>query len=193
MPFAGDNSSLAGFGGPRLIKALGHPMRTRILGMLDECIASPKELSEELGAAGAERRLPRARAGQARADRARAHDAAARRARTPLHGRALHLRAGVERPAADRPDAHLSRTQLVLDEQGRTALTQELEATIARVERIHEQAHRRLGNDDDVEPSVTLVVLRFNDAPTPTRGKATPRTRRPTTSRPPGRRRSRTT
>ena len=50
MPFAGDNSSLAGFGGPRLIKALGHPMRTRILGMLDECIASPKELSEELGA-----------------------------------------------------------------------------------------------------------------------------------------------
>jgi hypothetical protein len=67
---------------------------------------------------------------------------------------------------------HLSRTQLVLDEQGRTALTKELEARMARVERIHEQAHKRLGNDDGLEPSVTLVVLRFNDAPTSTRGKA---------------------
>ena len=33
-----------------MIKALAHPMRTRILGMLDERVASPRQLSDELDA-----------------------------------------------------------------------------------------------------------------------------------------------
>jgi hypothetical protein len=60
------------------------------------------------------------------------------------------------------------------------------------VERIQEQAHKRLGHDDDAERSMTLVVLRFNDAPIPARGKPNRRRRRRTTLRP-RRRRSRTT
>ena len=46
-------------------------------------------------------------------------------------------------------DAHLSRTQLVLGDRRRKALTKELERTIARVERIEEQAHKRLGHEPD--------------------------------------------
>jgi len=55
---------------------------------------------------------------------------------------------------------------------------------IARVERIQEQAHKRLGHDHDAERSMTLVVPRFNDAPSPTRDKARTRTRRRPTPRP---------
>jgi hypothetical protein len=72
----------------------------------------------------------------------------------------------------------------VLDDTGRKALTEELETTIARVERIQEQAHKRLGHDHDAERSMTLVVLRFNDAPSPTRGNTRTRTRRHPTPRP---------
>ena len=35
---------------PRLVKALAHPLRFRILTVLDERMASPSELAEELGA-----------------------------------------------------------------------------------------------------------------------------------------------
>ena len=35
---------------PRLVKALAHPLRVRILGVLDEHVASPSELAEELHA-----------------------------------------------------------------------------------------------------------------------------------------------
>src|SRR3712207_2003998 len=34
----------------RLVKALAHPLRVRILGVLDERVASPSELAEELDA-----------------------------------------------------------------------------------------------------------------------------------------------
>jgi DNA-binding transcriptional ArsR family regulator len=219
VPSAGDNSSLAGFGDPRLIKALGHPMRTRILGLLGERIASPSELSEELGAPVQNvsyhvRELAKlglielVRTTQRRGALEHHYTAVPCicelawsdlppivRQRLTAAGLAeiFHeVNAAATHDGFTADDAHLSRTRLVLDEEGRKALTKELEATIARVERIHDQAHKRLGNDD-AERSMTLVVLRFNDAPTPTRGKATTRTRRrPTISRP-RRRRSRTT
>ena len=36
---------------PRLVKALAHPLRVQILGVLEERVASPSDLAEELGAA----------------------------------------------------------------------------------------------------------------------------------------------
>jgi DNA-binding transcriptional ArsR family regulator len=219
VPAVGDNPRQVRFGDPRLIKALGHPMRTRILGLLDERIASPSELSEELGAPVQNvsyhvrelvklRLIKLVRTTQRRGtlehhytavphvcDEAWNHLAPIVRDRLTAAGLAEIFHEVNEAAAyggftAD--DAHLSRTQLVLDEQGRTALTKELETTIARVARIQEQAHKRLGHAHDAERSMTLVVLRFNDAPIPARGKATTRTRRPTTSRR-RRRRSRAT
>ena len=82
-------------------------------------------------------------------------------------------------------DVHLSRTQLVLDDKGRNALAKELEATTARVDRIHEQARARLGHGlgHDAEQSMALIMLRFDDVAVPNDGKATKGTRRRTTSR----------
>ena len=47
---------------PRIAKALSHPMRARILGILDERVASPNEISEMIDERLPERELPRARA-----------------------------------------------------------------------------------------------------------------------------------
>jgi len=77
-------------------------------------------------------------------------------------------------------DAHLSRTQLVLDEKGRDALNKELAATLARVDRIQEQARKRLGNDHASEDRMTLVMLRFDNVAVPK--EEIPRTRRRTRS-----------
>jgi DNA-binding transcriptional ArsR family regulator len=219
VPAAGDNPYLAGFGDQRLIRALGHPMRTRILGLLGERVASPSELSEELGAPVQNvsyhvrelaklRLIKLVRTTQRRGalehhytavphvcDKAWSNLPPIVRHRLTAAGLAEIFHEVNDAAAhggfvAD--DAHLSRTQLVLDDTGRKALTKELETTIARVERIEEQAHKRLGHDHDAERSMTLVVLRFNDTPTPTRRETSHRTRRPTASRP-RRRRSRTT
>ena len=195
-------------------------MRTRILGLLDERIASPSELSEELGAPVqnvsyhvrelAKLRLIELVRTTQRRGALEHHYTAVRhvcdkawsdlppivRHRLTAAGLAEIFHDVNEASAhgafvAD--DAHLSRTQLVLDDTGRKALTKELETTIARVERIQEQAHKRLGLDDNAERSMTLVVLRFNDAPVPARAKPTTRTRRRTAPRPRRRRRTRTT
>jgi DNA-binding transcriptional ArsR family regulator len=219
MPARAGNGRRAGLRDPQLIKALGHPMRTRILALLDNRIASPSELAEELGAPVQNvsyhvRELDKLgliklmrtthRRGALEhhytavphvCDKAWSNLAPIVRQRLTAAGLAGTFHEVNEAAAhggftAD--DAHLSRTQLVLDEQGRKALTKELEATIARVERIKEQARKRLGHDDDAERAMTLVVLRFNDAPIPARGKPTTRTRRRTTPRP-RRRRARTT
>ena len=174
-------------------------MRTRILGLLDERIASPRELSEELGMPLqnvsyhvrelAKLRLVKlVRTRQRRGALEHLYTAVPhvcdevwsdlpplvrhRLTAAGLSGVFHQVNEAAAHGGFTADHTHLSRTQLVLDEQGRTALTKELEARMARVERIHEQAHKRLGNDDGLEPSVTLVVLRFNDAPTSTRGKA---------------------
>src|SRR2546429_5306436 len=42
--------SFAAINEPRVAKALAHPLRARILGILEERRASPRELSDELGA-----------------------------------------------------------------------------------------------------------------------------------------------
>src|SRR5436190_1459347 len=70
-----------------------------------------------------------------------------------------------------------------LDAKGRKALTKELEATIARVDRIQEQARKRLGHDHAAEERMTLVMLRFDDVAVPDDGNKARGTRRRTTSR----------
>jgi DNA-binding transcriptional ArsR family regulator len=198
-------------GDPRLIKALSHPMRTRILGLLDERIASPRELSEELG-------VPLQNVSYHVRELAKLRLVKLVRTRQ-RRGALEHLYTAVphvcEEVWSDLPplvrhrltaaglsnifhqvneaaahggfiadDAHLSRTQLVLDDEGREALTKELEATIARVERIHEQSRKRLGHAHIAQRSMALVIVRFDNVAVPTRGQTTKRTRRRPTTRP---------
>ena len=77
-------------------------------------------------------------------------------------------------------DVHLSRTRLVLDDRGRQALAKELKATTARVDRIHQRARTRLAHGRDPEQSMTLIMLRFDDVADSTTTKGT---RRRTTPR----------
>ena len=42
--------AISDIGDPRLVKALAHPLRVQILSLLEERVASPSDLAEELGA-----------------------------------------------------------------------------------------------------------------------------------------------
>jgi DNA-binding transcriptional ArsR family regulator len=178
---------------PRLIKALAHPMRTRILTLLDERVASPRQLSEELDAPlqnvsyhvrelaklgliklvrtsqrrGAIEHHYRAIAMPHVSDQAWSELPPVVRERMTAAGLAEVFKALSDAAANggfQAEDAHLSRTQLVLDEKGRKALAKELEATVARVDRIQEQARKRLGDDAAGDHRMALVMLRFDDA-----------------------------
>jgi DNA-binding transcriptional ArsR family regulator len=190
-------------------------MRTRILGLLDGRVASPRQLSDELDAPlqnvsyhvrelaklgliklvrttqrrGAIEHHYKAVAAPHVSDKTWSELPPIVRQRMTAAGLSEIFKQ-VEDAAAGggfvADDAHLSRTQLVLDDKGRAALNKELAATIARVDRIQEQARKRLGHDHESEQRMTLVMLRFDDVAVPNEDK--PKTRR--RSRPSSRRRT---
>jgi DNA-binding transcriptional ArsR family regulator len=191
VPALRDNGRRTDFSDPCLIKALAHPMRTRILGLLDGRVASPRQLSGELDA-----RLQNvsyhvrelAKLGLIELVRTTQRRGAIEHHYTAVAAPHLSAQAWSELPRILRrrmtaaglseifkeveeaaagggfaaDDVHLSRTQLVLDDKARKALAKELEATSARVYRIQEQARQRLGDDRDAEQWITLVMLRFD-------------------------------
>jgi DNA-binding transcriptional ArsR family regulator len=180
-------------------------MRTRILGLLDGRVASPRQLSDELDAPlqnvsyhvrelaklgliklvrttqrrGAIEHHYKAVAAPHVSDKTWSELPPIVRQRMTAAGLSEIFKQ-VEDAAAGggfvADDAHLSRTQLVLDDKGRAALNKELAATIARVDRIQEQARKRLGHDHESEQRMTLVMLRFDDVAVPKEHK--PKTRR---------------
>jgi DNA-binding transcriptional ArsR family regulator len=187
-------------------------MRTRILGLLDERVASPRQLSDELDAPlqnvsyhvrelaklgliklvrttqrrGAIEHHYKAVAAPHVSDETWSELPPIVRHRMTAAGLSeifKHVNDAAAGGGFTADDAHLSRTQLVLDATGRTALAKELEATIARVDRIQEQARKRLGNDHAAEQRMTLVMLRFDDVAVPDEGNNARGTRRRTTSR----------
>jgi DNA-binding transcriptional ArsR family regulator len=225
VPARAGTERRAALSDPQLIKALAHPMRTRILGLLDERIASPRQLSRKLDAPLQNvsyhvREL--AKLGLIKLVRTTKRRGAIEHHYTAAAAPRVSDEAWSELPPIVRDrmtaawlseifkqvkdagagggfladDTHLSRTQLVLDEKGRKALAKELEATIQRVDRIHEQARERLGSNPDAEQRMALVMLRFDDAAAPNddttaqpkRRRSTPRSRprqaRTSTSRP---------
>ena len=171
-------------------------MRTRILGMLDERVASPRQLSDELDAPlqnvsyhvrelaklgliklvrttqrrGAIEHHYRAVAAPHVSDKTWSELPPIVRQRMTAAGLSEIFKQVNDAAAGGgfvADDAHLSRTQLVLDEKGRRALTKELEATIARVDRIQQEARKRLGHHHAFEERMTLVLLRFDDVAVP--------------------------
>lgn len=179
---------------PRLAKALSHPMRTRILAILNERVASPNEIAGLIG-----ERLPNVsyhvRALQ-ELGCIELVDTAQRRGaiehyyravvrpffsdrdwkKLPRSGRqavsdvALQmvwddLSAAIKGGTFDsRPDRHLSRSPLVLDDEGWKEMAKLLERTLAQAEEIAARSGKRLANAEGAGTHTELVLLHFEAA-----------------------------
>jgi DNA-binding transcriptional ArsR family regulator len=187
---------------PRIIKALTHPLRIQILAALDERTASPSELADELkaplgnvsyhvrqlaglGLIKLVKRTPRRGAIEHHyksVGRPQITDDAW--AGTPptvknaVVGAALgELGAAVSSAAAaggfSRSDAHLARTQVTIDERGWKDIDKELNATLARVQKIVDDSAKRLAKaGQDGEQSATVVTMLFGNGDEPGAGSA---------------------
>jgi DNA-binding transcriptional ArsR family regulator len=182
---------------PRLIKVLAHPLRVRILAILEQRVASPSEISQELDASlgvvsyhvrrlealgliKLVRKTPRRGAVEHyyRAD-AKHHipDEAWAQApdivRRAMAGATLgELSSKVNAAAVEggftRDDAHLSLTNLTLDEQGWKAVARELGKALERIDKIQSDTQARLRkNDHEGELSAGVSMLLFENAPVP--------------------------
>jgi len=170
--------SFAAINEPRVAKALSHPLRARILGILEERRASPRELSEELGAPLGNvsyhvrallnlkliklvKKTPRRGAiehhYEATGSAARVPDVEWEKmpsvAKQAIVGAVLdETNQSVAEAAAtggfDRGDAHITRTKLVLDDKGFKDLSDVLAKVVERAERIQEQSAKRLKASD---------------------------------------------
>jgi len=179
---------------PRYVKALSHPLRVRILAMLQERTATPVELAAWLGARLGtvayhvrtlheldlielvdETRVRGAVAHHYRAkERPRVSDAAwesaAPIAKQAAVGAALqtideYARASAAAGGFDRGDAHLSRVVMRLDAEGWRQLSKTLAETLDRVEQIETEAKGRIARDPHAEgTSDAAVVIMLFDA-----------------------------
>ena len=178
----------------RLVKALAHPLRMRILEVLNRRVSSPAEIAAELGAklgdVGYHVRMLRDY-GAVELVRTERHRGAVKHlyrattramldddqwARVPLSvrrtifGEVLQriaadvARAG-ERGGFDRTDAHVSFTNLELDDRGYRDLTELVGATLDRALEIQaEVVQRRVeGPVEGDEVRTELVLLHFLD------------------------------
>lgn len=179
---------------PRLIKALAHPLRIRILAILEEReLASPNELSDLLGVSlgvmsyhvrrlhalgflELVKRTPR-RGAIEHHYRAKARPKVSDEgwAETPsivkraMVGASLEQVSGYVNAAAakggfDNADAHLSRSVITLDEQGWKDLAAELAKTLATIEKIEAQSAARLRRAGDEEERSAGIVLMMFEA-----------------------------
>jgi DNA-binding transcriptional ArsR family regulator len=159
---------------PRLIKALAHPLRVRILSILEtRDMASPNEMADELGVSlgvmsyhvrrlhalgflELVKRTPRRGAIEHHyRAKARPHVTDEGWAETPsivkraMVGASLQQITGFINTAAaqggfDRGDAHLSRTVVALDEQGWRELAGDLARLMERVDQLQDESLERV-------------------------------------------------
>jgi DNA-binding transcriptional ArsR family regulator len=178
---------------PRLIKALAHPLRIRILAILEEDAASPSELAERLDAPlgnvayhvralanlgliklvrttpvrGAVEHHYRAQ------ERARVSEGAWEQVpslmREWMVDSALgqigeYVGAAASAGGFDGDGSHLTRTSLALDAQGRTELSAAMNELIEKAEAIETASKKRAAGAQDTQNPVGLVMMLF-DAP----------------------------
>jgi DNA-binding transcriptional ArsR family regulator len=176
---------------PRIAKALSHPMRARILVILNERVASPNEIAEEIG-----ERLPNV-SYHVRAlqdlECIELVDTAQRRGaiehyyravvrpffserdwkRLPLSGRQAISGTALEVIFEDvaeavnggtfdaRAERYLTNSTMTLDEEGWAAMTKLLDATLAEAEKIGSKSAARLRKAGDEGVSSRLVLMHF--------------------------------
>lgn len=176
---------------PRLAKALSHPMRTRILAILNERVASPNEISEMI-----DERLPNVSyhvrallelgcvelvsTAQRRGAIEHYYRAVVRPFFTdrdwkklPQSGRQAVSDVALQMIWEDvssairggtfeaRPDRHLSRSVLELDEAGWKELSELLGSALEETEKIARRSAERLKNGDGKSVPVRVVLMHF--------------------------------
>jgi DNA-binding transcriptional ArsR family regulator len=173
---------------PRYVKALSHPLRVRILALLQERTASPRELAEWLDATlgtvsyhvralhdfglielvrttqvrGAIAHHYKARVRPRVSDEAWA--SAAPIVKQAAVGAALqtvddYARASAAAGGFDRAEAHLSRTNLRLDAKGWEAAARACEKLLAELNKIEETAGRRIAKDPHADGVSDAAVV----------------------------------
>lgn len=178
-----------------LVRALAHPLRARVLGILEERRASPRELADELDAPLGTvsyhvrtlaqlkliklvKKTPRRGAiehhyeavGVAEvSDQAWGETPAIVKnamVRSALGEVARSANAAAALGGFDRPDSHLTRTHLTLDAQGWDELATALMKLVARAEKIQDESEKRLRKTDhEGELQSTLVMMLFEAMP----------------------------
>jgi DNA-binding transcriptional ArsR family regulator len=184
----------AGLVDPRLAKALSHPMRTRILAILNEQVASPNEI-----AAMIDERLPNVsyhvralqelgcielvRTAQRRGAIEHYYRALERPffsdkdwKRLPRSGRQAVTDVALQMTWEDvsdairagtfenRADRHLTRSPLTLDERGWAELNELLIKTLHQAEEISEKSAKRLSKSEEKGFPTRLVMMHFESA-----------------------------
>jgi len=175
---------------PRYVKALSHPLRVRILALLQERTASPRELAQWLGASlgtvayhvrtlhdvglielvdttqvrGAIAHHYRAIEGPPVSEEAWA--AAGPVVKQAAVGAALqtideYARASAAAGGFDRTEAQLSRTILRLDPKGWQQAAKASDKLLAELRRIEEAAAKRLAKDPQGGSNAALAILLF--------------------------------
>ena len=179
---------------PRIAKALSHPMRARILAILNERVASPNEIAEVI-----EERLPNVSyhvralldlgcielvdTAQRRGAIEHYYRAVVRPffsesdwKRIPRSGRQAisdtllnviweDVSGAIEAGAFDsRPDRSLTHNPIVVDEQGWSELAELMARTLRDVEKIESQSARRLKKSDETGVPTSVVLMQFETA-----------------------------
>jgi DNA-binding transcriptional ArsR family regulator len=158
---------------PRYVKAMSHPLRVRILAMLDERTASPVELAGWLGASlgtvayhvrtleriglvelvhetrvrgAVEHHYRSCGRPQVSDDAWAAAPAIAKQAAVSASLQTIdaYARAASAAGGFDHGNSHLTRTQLTLDSRGWNELARACQRLLAQVDRIGEQAKERI-------------------------------------------------
>ena len=179
---------------PRYVKALAHPLRVRILSMLEERNASPVALAEHLDAtlgtvAYHVRTLERLgliemvathqrRGATEHVYAARAHprfSASAWESTSPMTKHVMiaavlsqigeYATTSAAAGGFDRSDAHVTRTALKLDEQGWSAVAEATKRWMAEVEAIEAATDKRLKRSGAQPFDAGLVLLLFEALP----------------------------
>jgi DNA-binding transcriptional ArsR family regulator len=169
---------------PRYVKAMSHPLRVRILALLDERPASPVELSGWLGSTlgttayhvvaesrvrGAVEHHYRARERPSVSDEAwAAAPAIAKQAAVSASLETIdaYAKAASEAGGFDDGDAHLTRAALHLDERGFEDVSQACLRILAQLDRIEEAATERIARNPHTGETkdVALVMMLFEAA-----------------------------
>jgi DNA-binding transcriptional ArsR family regulator len=179
---------------PRIVKALAHPLRIQILGILEQRVASPNELSRELdaslgtvsyhvrelaryGMVKLVKKTPRRGAIEhyyRAEERPRVSDAGWAQSpqvvkdalvRSALEQMSTFVNAAASSGGFNAEEAHLNRVQLTVDEKGWKDLSEELWRVLRTLPKIEEASRKRLAKDNhEGERNVTVVTMLFETA-----------------------------
>jgi DNA-binding transcriptional ArsR family regulator len=181
---------------PRLVRALSHPLRVRVMGVLEQRTATPKELSQALGV-GLENiayhvralrdfglieleRSEQVRGAVAHHYRARARPRITARAweqlpdisKRAMIGAALEQIGDIVSEAAvqgcfARPESHVSRRPLVLDEEGFKEASTIVSEALDELNAVERRAQSRIKKGATEVPTTAVALLFDTPEPSP--------------------------